>query len=100
MPESVTDRPTKAHEYLFLLTKSARYYYDADAIREPHAAPERNGKMNTGFDHGVRPGHAADETWNRTATGNLSPKATHVLEYNPAGRNKRSVWESGYNDTQ
>jgi DNA modification methylase len=34
MPESVTDRPTKAHEYLFLLTKSARYYYDAIAIQE------------------------------------------------------------------
>ena len=34
MPESVTDRPTKAHEYLFLLTKSARYYYDANAIAE------------------------------------------------------------------
>jgi DNA modification methylase len=34
MPESVTDRPTKAHEYLFLLTKSARYYFDADAVRE------------------------------------------------------------------
>jgi DNA modification methylase len=34
MPESVTDRPTKAHEYLFLMSKSARYYYDADAIRE------------------------------------------------------------------
>jgi DNA modification methylase len=35
MPESVTDRPTTAHEYLFLLTKSDRYYYDADAIKEP-----------------------------------------------------------------
>ena len=35
MPESVTDRPTKSHEYLFLLTKSARYYYDAEAVREP-----------------------------------------------------------------
>ena len=34
MPESVTDRPTKAHEYIFLLTKQAKYYYDADAIRE------------------------------------------------------------------
>ena len=34
MPESVTDRPTRAHEYVFLLTKSARYFYDADAIRE------------------------------------------------------------------
>jgi DNA modification methylase len=34
MPESVRDRPTKAHEYIFLLSKSPRYYYDADAIRE------------------------------------------------------------------
>ena len=35
MPESVTDRPTRSHEYVFLLTKSARYYYDAAAIAEP-----------------------------------------------------------------
>jgi len=35
MPESVRDRPTRSHEYLFLLTKSERYYYDADAIAEP-----------------------------------------------------------------
>src|SRR6266496_4348391 len=39
MPESVTDRPTRSHEYLFLLTKSDRYYYDADAIREPALWP-------------------------------------------------------------
>src|SRR5690606_6595197 len=39
MPESVTDRPTKAHEYIFLLTKSPRYYYDAEAIKEPLARP-------------------------------------------------------------
>jgi DNA modification methylase len=38
MPESVTDRCTKSHEYLFLLTKSARYFYDAEAIKEPAAA--------------------------------------------------------------
>jgi DNA modification methylase len=38
MPESVTDRPTKAHEYIFLLSKSRSYYYDAAAIREPYAA--------------------------------------------------------------
>jgi len=37
MPESVTDRPTCAHEKIWLLTKSARYFYDADAIREPLA---------------------------------------------------------------
>ena len=34
MPESVTDRPTRSHEYIFLLSKSERYFYDADAIRE------------------------------------------------------------------
>jgi len=40
MPESVKDRPTKSHEYIFLLAKSAKYYYDADAIREPSIAKE------------------------------------------------------------
>tara|TARA_R110002020_G_scaffold145908_4_gene320213 strand:- start:7959 stop:8780 length:822 start_codon:yes stop_codon:yes gene_type:complete len=34
MPESVTDRPTKSHEYMFLLSQSSRYYYDADAVKE------------------------------------------------------------------
>jgi DNA modification methylase len=76
MPESVTDRPTKAHEYVFLLTKSARYFYDNDAVREPHAAPERNGHRNTGWDYG---------DYN---AGN----SEHVLAYNTAGRNLRSVW--------
>ena len=41
MPESVRDRCTTAHEYLFLLTKSARYYYDGDAIKEPFATDPR-----------------------------------------------------------
>lgn len=45
MPESVTDRPTKAHEYLFLLTKSAKYYYDAKAIKEK--AKEWTGQAST-----------------------------------------------------
>lgn len=39
MPESVTDRPTKAHEYIFLMSKSARYYYNANAIKEPASEP-------------------------------------------------------------
>lgn len=51
MPESVTDRCTKAHEYIFLLTKSARYYYDAEAIREPMAqstlAKHKNSKTTS-----------------------------------------------------
>jgi DNA modification methylase len=41
MPESVTDRPTRAHEYIFLLTKSPRYFYDVAAIREPFADGRR-----------------------------------------------------------
>lgn len=48
MPESVTDRPTKAHEYLFLLAKSERYHYDAKAIAEP-ASPETWGGFETGY---------------------------------------------------
>lgn len=45
MPESVTDRPTKAHEYVFLLTKSERYYYDAEAVKEPlQSNPESWGR--------------------------------------------------------
>jgi len=46
MPESVTDRPTKAHEYLFLLTKSPRYYYDHEAIKEPALHPNIKHKSN------------------------------------------------------
>jgi DNA modification methylase len=55
MPESVTDRPTKAHEYLFLLTKSERYFYDAEAIKEPGAAlvsPDANGSTVNGGAYG------------------------------------------------
>jgi len=49
MPESVTDRPTKAHEYLFLLAKAERYYYDASAISEPatYAGDVKHGLGST-----------------------------------------------------
>jgi len=51
MPESVTDRPTKAHEYLFLLTRSARYFYDAAAVAEPlQSGPSDLRKMIEGQD--------------------------------------------------
>lgn len=42
MPESVKDRPTRSHEYIFLLSKSAKYYYDAEAIKEQSKAPDDN----------------------------------------------------------
>ncbi|MCH8137007.1 MAG: site-specific DNA-methyltransferase [Proteobacteria bacterium] len=77
MPESVTDRCTKAHEYIFLMTKSAKYFYDADAIAEKSIDPEDN--------------RAAREKM----YGRLDP---HIKCINPATaktypmRNKRSVW--------
>jgi len=58
MPESVRDRPTKAHEYVFLLSKSARYFYDSDSIRETSITGDLNsprgskgvlGSMNAGL---------------------------------------------------
>ena len=52
MPESVTDRPTKSHEYMFLLSKSERYYYDTAAIREPC--------LNSGENRGVGFGYGTD----------------------------------------
>ena len=89
MPESVTDRPTKAHEYVFLLTKSPRYYYDADAIRERHADWERGA-------HGERVGSGDDERPQpgvRTGTFNAKDRHGADRAYNPSGRNKRTVWE-------
>ena len=76
MPESVTDRPTKAHEYVFLLTKSARYFYDAAAIAEEvqsDRAPSRKVKR-TGAGHAaLRPNGSA-----------YDGEGTH--------RNARTVW--------
>jgi DNA modification methylase len=78
MPESVTDRPTRAHEYLFLFSKSERYSYDADAIREPHAEPWRStGKV--------------EQNHFSVGDGNRGSKAMPRI-YNPEGRNRRSVW--------
>ena len=51
MPESVTDRPTKSHEYIFLLSKSRKYYYDAEAIREPCIYPGDDRKGRAKGDH-------------------------------------------------
>ena len=48
MPESVRDRPTKAHEYLFLLSKNEHYLYDADTIAEPLLHPEASTPNDVG----------------------------------------------------
>jgi DNA modification methylase len=80
MPESVTDRCTKAHEYIFLFSKSQKYHFDASAIREPLANPER-----TNFQSGSRPnGENKDRNDN-----DLSVRSKDTVYEN---RNKRSVW--------
>lgn len=50
MPESVTDRPTKAHEYIFLLSKSERYLFDRDAVSEPCKWPEGSWGRSKSYD--------------------------------------------------
>lgn len=70
MPESVTDRPTTAHEYVFLLTKQPRYFYDAEAVREPAQFFGPNG---------------SPETMDGAANARRG-------EMKPLSRNLRSVW--------
>lgn len=55
MPESVTDRPTKAHEYVFLMAKSEHYYYDSGAIKEPTCDPRRPYTSQGAWDLDGRP---------------------------------------------
>lgn len=72
MPESVVDRVTKSHSYVFMLAKSARYYWDAEAIREPHSPDGRTVTRVVGQDGSIQ--HRDGERWPGT------------------GRNSRSVW--------
>jgi DNA modification methylase len=79
MPESVTDRCTKAHEYLFLLAKSERYYFDAEAIAEASTTEDLRRPYGS-------PGTNALDPRNKQGNGFLRHNA-------PLTRNKRSVWE-------
>jgi DNA modification methylase len=81
MPESVTDRPTKAHEYIFLLTKRASYYYDNEAIREEFA-DDRMGCPGGGV-RNYAPNDRKDGTDSKMLQWSGSDRG---------GRNKRSVW--------
>lgn len=76
MPESVTDRCTKAHEYIFLLSKSKDYYFDHEAMKEPSTTP---GRMTGGY---------------AAKVGELKGFETRVRAtyINPDTRNRRSVW--------
>ena len=79
MPESVKDRCTKSHEYLFLLSKSPKYYYDNEAIKEPSL-----GLGKTAIRFGGNKYGDSDDPKHATKSGN---------EYTDSGkRNKRDVW--------
>ncbi len=85
MPESVTDRPTRSHEYIFLLSKRERYFYDADAIREitgneATAEEYADARRTTWPSGGI-------EKYAGSYKAENAPAITH-----PNGRNKRSVW--------
>lgn len=106
MPESVTDRCTKAHEYLFLLSKSERYYFDADAIKERAVGENLHDLTGPGY---AAPGQTPN-TGNRSKRDSFKREASKRAEvipgqtvgthredrdestYDTGMRNRRSVW--------
>ena len=83
MPESVKDRCTKAHEYLFLLSKSARYYFDAEAIKEDAVQDERRSIFRGGA-------YVKGSTFDNSQGGRASVVGNVRMQ--PEKRNRRSVW--------
>lgn len=87
MPESVTDRPTKAHEYIFLLTKRQNYFYDCEAVKEPlQASTLERGYSYSDPEYTSSKMNAAEPGMVR-ANGTFKGK-----RYIPSGRNRRDVW--------
>ena len=94
MPESVTDRPTKSHSYVFLLSKSARYFYDADALREAntagsiarHGGPPETPYADSKAIHTIPPGHPTEAYPHHHHSG------LGMNGGGGSGRNARSVW--------
>jgi DNA modification methylase len=80
MPESVTDRFSKKHEYFFLMSKSEKYFFDLDAIRDKHI--HANDKRNDGNRHEYKDG---------TKSMNNDMLATNAVSFNPLGKNPGSV---------
>ena len=78
MPESVTDRPGKAHEYLFLLSKKSSYYYDSEAVKEPGTNIASGQTQHK---------YVSDDPRHRTKAGLLKIRNTAY-----ATRNRRTVW--------
>lgn len=91
MPSSVKDRPTTDHEYIFLFSKTTDYFYNADAIREPHVTFSEKSKMKGGRNHfGKRDG--TPENGKNGGNSNLHDGRWDQA-FHPKGRNKRTVWD-------
>jgi DNA modification methylase len=87
MPESVTDRPTKSHEYVFLLSKRERYYFDADAVREPVSPHTLVAYPNGPGGGGGYQGDGVNDGRVRAGFKRVSNEPVDTT-----GRNLRSVW--------
>ena len=88
MPESVRDRCTKAHEYIFLLTKSARYWYDSEAVKEAAKFGEHHAKYS-----GTYKRHKVEAMQTQGATnGENYQRGMQQAMKDPLNRNRRSVW--------
>ncbi|MEM1153093.1 MAG: site-specific DNA-methyltransferase [Pseudomonadota bacterium] len=107
MPESCKDRCTNAHEYVFLLARSERYYYDQEAIKEPaskNTHPRRAQKSPDGWDSSTQEGrhgafHKAGREKGATrklgdpeTAGKMNPSFEEAMSDVVESRNKRSVW--------
>jgi DNA modification methylase len=105
MPESIRDRCTKSHEYLFLLSKSAKYYYDADAIAEaatfpdgPNAPDKIASPYGQGFTRTAKAGNksrtsgAARGVPGAPTDGGTNGAVASGVPWEGSTRNKRSVW--------
>lgn len=91
MPSSVKNRPTTAHEHIFMFAKSKDYFYNADAIREPHVTFTESSKMKGGRGHfGKRNG--TPENGKNQGNHNLHDGRWDQA-FHPLGRNKRTVWD-------
>jgi site-specific DNA-methyltransferase (adenine-specific) len=90
MPSSVKTRPTTDHEYIFMFSVAADYFYDADAIREPHVTFSKDSKMLGGRKHFGRRGGTPEQGKN---AGDMNlHDGRWDQAFHPLGRNKRTVW--------
>ena len=87
MPESVEDRCTKAHEYIFLLSKSQKYYYDSDAIKEPVSSVNPISSKEYRQSIGRKSGINEVARWDET-----NARSMPIGNPSDGKRNKRSVW--------